>query len=988
MPRRTTALADFSRTAVAGCLAAATLLLSASPGSAAGGSGGPQGAFVKDAGGFHSVLAYGQGQTINAADLAAYEATGTPPSNFTDQTGLYNAVITRQPTSDSELSRYYKDSSFSVPTGGRTETPVAGATIIRDPAHSVPHIYADSRDAGMFATGYATAEDRLFLMDVLRRTAEGSTAELLGPSAVPSDSAALGQFDLSPQELTAEVMRLPQDEGAEGARGLADLQQYVAGINAYINQTRTDPTKLPAEYLALGTTPRSWTLADTAAEAYLLIAQFTVAGDGEEKQADILARLQKRLGPVRGQQVYDDLRRLEDPATPVTTTQRFPSDRTGPVDPGANAHIDAGSITARSAVASTQSPSPPAAPPTLQWARQLAAHGLQLPHEASNALLVGAAHTATGHALAAMGPQVGYYSPEILVEYELHMPGVQVSGMSFPGASPFPLIGHARTFAWTGTTALGDNADTFAERLCNPDGSAPTKASDHYVYKGRCIAFSSREQVLHTPLAPTDPTTPPSTVTLKTLRSVHGPVFGYASVSGAPVALVRSVAVIGHGIRSLVAFQRLAENRVHSPQEFVATMRHFTGNENWFYVSSSHIAWLASGWFQRHAPGTDLDLPIWGDGSHDWLGYRPADRSFDRQPDSFNPTSIDPAQGYLTSWNNKGAPGWHASPGTWSFGRVQRVQLLEQPTRAAIAAGQRLTLAQAVGISGNAATQDLRGVAVLPDMLSALGPVNDPVQQRLVTALRAWVASGAHRRDTTGSGYDDHSPAILAFDAWWRASVHDVFDPLLGADLVKLIETDEDLVVDGRPVATGFFDGWHSQLSAVLRSALGHHDADAPVATRCGNGTLASCRALLRSAFSAVTGQLQKMYGTDPATWRKPVLCPNDPTPTCDENRPVTAGAVATAAQPFENRGTFHQAVQIPVDLDGVVTRPAVATPPTIGVSPAADQLPRTGSGSTVALLAVVLLGSAAVLRRWWPGGHPSSGLLAGSTGARTRRRR
>ncbi|GAC1610479.1 MAG: penicillin acylase family protein [Mycobacteriales bacterium] len=935
-------------------------MASAGPGAAASTSSDTA-SFTSDAGGFHSVLAYGQGQTVNAVDLAQNVALGSVPSTFTDQASLYNAVITKQPTTAADLARYYKSSDFSIPAGGAVESPIAGATIIRDSAHHVPHIYGATRAAGMFATGYATAEDRLFLMDVLRRTAEGSTAELLGPTAVPSDSAALGQFDRSPAELTAEAMRLPTDEGAEGTQGLADLKQYVAGINAYIAATRTDPTKLPAEYPALGTTPRDWTLADTAAEAYLLIAQFTVAGDGEEKQADILARLQRRLGGLRGQQVFDDLRRLEDPLAPVTTSQVFRSDRPGPGPASANVRIDAGSLSTRDANSSTTSPAVPAVPPVAGWVRTLASQGLQLGHHASNALLVSAAHSASGHALAAMGPQVGYYSPEILVEYELHTPGVHVSGMSFPGASPFPLIGHAATFAWTGTTALGDNADTFAETLCNPAGGAVTISSRDYLYRGRCRAFTSRTQTLHTPVAPTSPA-PPETVTLTTLRSVHGPVFGYAKVSGRPVALVRSVAVVGRGLRSLVAFEKLAEGQVHSPRDFVAVMRHFTGNENWFYVSSSHIAWLASGWFQQHAAGTDVDLPINGDGQHDWVGFNPSDGSFTRMPDSFNPTAIDPAQGYLTSWNNKAAPGWHASPGTWSFGRVQRVQLLEQPTKALIRSGAKLTLPQLVGISGNAATQDLRGAEVLPDLLAALGPVSDPVQVQLVRALQQWVAAGAHRRDTHGTGYDDNSPAVLAFDAWWRQVVHDVYDPQLGSPLVHLIEGDEDLVLDQRAVATGFFDGWQSQLSSVVRAALGRGDADAPTATRCGTGTLASCRALLRSAFSSAITALENRYGTDPGGWRKPVLCPKESIPTCDENRPLTAGAVATPAQPFENRGTFHQAVEIPVELDrarAAAVRPAAAS----------GTLPRTGGAPLLALAAVGLLLAASGLRRL-PGRH------------------
>ena len=34
-----------------------------------------------------------------------------------------------------------------------------------------------------------------------------------------------------------------------------------------------------------------------------------------------------------------------------------------------------------------------------------------------------------------MGPQVGYYTPEVFLEYELHAPGIDVCGVSFPGAS-------------------------------------------------------------------------------------------------------------------------------------------------------------------------------------------------------------------------------------------------------------------------------------------------------------------------------------------------------------------------------------------------------------------------------------------------------------------------------------------------------------------------------------------------------------------------
>ncbi len=816
--------------------------------------------FVPDSGGFRSVLAFGEGQTVNAADLARYEANGTRPASFTDQVAPYNGLITAAPhVTTAGLNDLYKDSSFALVPPGQvesTQSPTAGATVVRDTAHHVPHIYADTRTAGMFAAGYVSAEDRLFLMDVLRRTSEGSTAELLGPSAAAADSAALGQFDRSPAELTAEVDALPAVAGPDGAVARQDVYDYVAGINAYISAARSDPTKLPAEYAALGALPRPWTVADTASEAYLLISQFTVLGDRSDQQAQILRDLQAHLPGRPATQVrrlFDDLRRANDPEAPVTTTTPFRSDNPGPEKPGANAVLDSASEHPRDAVVADSSPSvtvPGQRGALPAWAATLAAHGLLLPHQASNALLVAAEHTASGRPVAAMGPQVSYYSPEILLEYELHAPGVHVSGMSFPGASPLPLIGHTRTFAWTGTTANGDNSDTFAETLCNADGSAPSAASTGYLYRGSCTPFVTRDQVLHTPLGPTKPTVPPHTITLRTQRSVHGPVYAYATVSGRPVALTRSTAVYGNGIRSLLAFEKLAGDAVNGPQQFVQAMRSFTGNENWFYLDSRHIAWLQSGVFQQRARGVSLQLPTTGTGAYDWKGFDPATHTFTPLPPSHNPTAVDPAQGYLVSWNNKAAPDWQAAPGVWSYGPVQRSQLLEKPTRALLRAHHLFTLPDVVSIAGQAATADLRATEVLPLMLSVLGPVRDPALAPAVSRLRSWLAAGAHRRDTTGSGYDDYSPAVVAFDAWWPAAVRAVFEPALGKAAFNDISTFEDLVADGAPTHSGFFDNWHGQLQADLRRLLGR-----PVALRtsvgfCGGGTLTGCRALLARTLS------------------------------------------------------------------------------------------------------------------------------------------
>ena len=76
-------------------------------------------------------------------------------------------------------------------------------------------------------------------------------------------------------------------------------------------------------------------------------------------------------------------------------------------------------------------------------------------------------------------------------------------------------------------------------------------------------------------------------------------------------------------------------------------MRNYTGSENWFYVDNHNIAVIQSGWFPRHARGTNPDLPIWGTGQYDWRGFDPATNAYQRLPASANPRAINPAVRYM-----------------------------------------------------------------------------------------------------------------------------------------------------------------------------------------------------------------------------------------------------------------------------------------------------------------------------------------------------
>ena len=104
---------------------------------------------------------------------------------------------------------------------------------------------------------------------------------------------------------------------------------------------------------------------------------------------------------------------------------------------------------------------------------------------ASNALLIGRRRSATGHPLAVMGPQLGYFYPELFMEVDAHGGGIDVRGGVLPGL-PYVLIGRGPDYAWSATSANNDNTDQFLEELCNQDGTPATRSSDHYMYMGIC----------------------------------------------------------------------------------------------------------------------------------------------------------------------------------------------------------------------------------------------------------------------------------------------------------------------------------------------------------------------------------------------------------------------------------------------------------------------------------------------------------------------
>ncbi len=111
----------------------------------------------------------------------------------------------------------------------------------------IPHIYAETQDDLFFAQGFVAAQDRLFQMEIWRRTAEGRLAEILGPAAVERDR-------------VARLLRYRGDMDAEYASYAPDARQileaFVRGVNAYIESVSD---RLPVEFEMAGFRPEPWT---------------------------------------------------------------------------------------------------------------------------------------------------------------------------------------------------------------------------------------------------------------------------------------------------------------------------------------------------------------------------------------------------------------------------------------------------------------------------------------------------------------------------------------------------------------------------------------------------------------------------------------------------------------------------------------------------------------------------------------------------------
>jgi hypothetical protein len=778
------------------------------------------------------------GASNRDGDVARYIL---PPGNFgglpftansTDQLPLYSGLTPlRDNITDADIEHYFLPEDFQ-PIGvtHQEQTGRPGLQLIYD-SYGIPHIYGQTRADVAFGAGWATARDRGLLLQLGRGPARAAVADI--PNIDAFGLVTSGQSFVPSAQTEALVTRQRQllidTYGDEGRQVIADAQAYADGINAYWKANKINQP--PA------------TVNDVIAVTAFIGSIFGAGGGGEAANGELLAKLQDSLGQTRGYQAWDDLMLADDPEAPTTIDKRFDY---GPLTGGpvtGSVKIDPGSI---ESIDPRQPPAEAAAAPARR--------------QASNWLIASHQRSATGNTLGVMGPQLGYYYPEIVEQMDLHGPGINAQGAAVPGLAMYILIGRTQDYAWSLTSAGHDVRDVFAERLCNPDGSAPTRASTHYVYKGQCRPFD--------PFNAGELNGQP----VRYDTTVHGPVFATATVGGEPYALSRERSTFGRDALNLAALKDMTEGDATSPQRFWDVANKFGFTFNWGYVSRKFTSFFSSGLLPRRAPGLDRRLPTLGDGRYDWRGFLSEDE---------HPHDTSGPDGLLLNWNNRSAPGFMHGDDE-PYGSVHRVELFDRFPRHAL-------LTDVVGIMNRAATEDVRA-PVWPIVSRVLHTGSAPSARdaKVVAVLDDWVRRDAPRVDANGDGLlDDAGPVIM--DALWRPLAEEVMRPVLG-----------DLVDDANDVRNlGSLSG-ESYVDKDLRTLLGDR-VQGPFNLRyCGGGSLAQCRASLWSVVHNIADTLAAQQGNpDPAAWRKPV------------NLTGFVPGLLPNTFPATNRPTFQQVLEL-----------------------------------------------------------------------------
>ncbi len=489
----------------------------------------------------------------------------------------------------------------------------APVEIVRNNAN-VPHIFGKTEADVFFALGFVHAQDRLWQMTMLRRTAQGRLSEIFGTRTVKIDEL-LRRLDL--------YTLAQQSVAAQDDRTKAALEAYSAGVNAWIGQVNTGARGRGApEFFFFSNEIAAWSPADSISIIKLMALQLSSQMESEVQRAGLSLILPAaRLADLLPDDNSEGIAALPDYAS------LMPGDFPQP---------------AKTQMAYIDNPLSPF--------RSAAFAG------ASNAWAAMPGRSAAGGSLLANDPHLGLTAPSIWYLARLELPSGGVIGGTIPGM-PLVLVGRSDKLGWGLTSSYLDDQDVVIERINpeNPEQYLTPEGPKPFTTRRTIITIKDAEPITITQRwSESGPILPGSHYDLASVTPAgHVAALEWTALSGADTSMMG-------GLRLMTAGS-VAE-AIDAGSLFVAP------SQNLMLADEAGIALQTVGAMPArdisHRTQGRMPAPGW-EGKNRWIGTLPY---------TDNPRFVNPASGILGNTNNKTVNRPFPNHVSFDWGDTQRIQ--------------------------------------------------------------------------------------------------------------------------------------------------------------------------------------------------------------------------------------------------------------------------------------------------------------------------
>ena len=329
----------------------------------------------------------------------------------------------------------------------------------------MPHVVASSTDGVFWGFGYCVARDRMFQLELLRRSVEGTLAEILGEPFIEPDFLAR-RDGVSQHELLDGLHTAPE-------KFRSCLNSFSGGINAAIADVNAGHLSIDPAFAKVGIKPSFFTplqilniFAGTMAARYNDFTQ-------ELDNLHLLSEMVRKFGPRKASLILEDV--------------IFYSDK------GVYSTIQNGESKLPSSMRQIPSLSQPGHmtnplhSPTLRLRkRNEILKTIGIPEKSgSYAAVFSNRNRGKKEAFLLGGPQMGYFKPSALYGIGLHTPDFDLVGTT-PVGYIMLLFGANREIGFTATAGVANLVDLVS---LEPDSQNP------YLLRGKTGSWPSWKRV-------------------------------------------------------------------------------------------------------------------------------------------------------------------------------------------------------------------------------------------------------------------------------------------------------------------------------------------------------------------------------------------------------------------------------------------------------------------------------------------------------------